>query len=49
MLEKAVAALKENQAQALEKFKKGEGALRTATSTCPAPTPRMAFSRRIPT
>ena len=43
MLEKAVAAVKEDKAKALEMFNKGEGASRTVTFMSPAPMPRTAL------
>jgi hypothetical protein len=49
VLEKAVAALKENKEKALEMFNKGKAASKTAISMCSAPTPQTAFSPRIPT
>ena len=49
MLDRAVAALKENKEKALEMFNKGEGGSRTAISMCSAPTPQTESSRRIPT
>ena len=49
MLDKAVAALKENKEKALEMFNKGEGGFKDRDFMCSAPTPRTAFSRRIPT
>jgi hypothetical protein len=49
MLDRAVAAMKENKQKALDMFNKGRrAASRTVTSTCSAPMPRTAFSPRIP-
>jgi hypothetical protein len=43
MLDRAVAAVKEDKAKALDMFNKGEAALRTAIFMCSAPTPRTAL------
>ena len=43
ILEKAVAAVKVDKANALDRFNKGEVALRTVTFMSSAPTPRTAF------
>lgn len=40
MLEKAIAAMKKDKAQALDMFNKGEADLRTGTFMCSAPTRR---------
>ena len=42
MLEKAVAAVNEDKAKAIDLFNKGEAASRTVTFTSGAPTPRTA-------
>ena len=47
MLEKAVAAVKENKAKALDMFKRARAALGIAISMSTAPTPQTASSRRI--
>jgi hypothetical protein len=46
MLEKAVAAVKEDKAKALDMFNNGEGGFKIETFMCGAPTPRTASSRR---
>jgi hypothetical protein len=46
MLERAVAAVKEDKAKALDMFNNGEGGSRIETFMCGAPTPRTASSRR---
>ena len=46
MLERAVAAVKEDKAKALDMFNNGEAASRIETFMCGAPTPRTASSRR---
>jgi hypothetical protein len=43
MLERAVAAVKEDKAKALEMFNKGEGGLRTVIFMCSTPTLRTAL------
>ena len=48
MLERAVAALKEDKAKALDSSTRAKAALRTVIFMCTAPTPRVALSRRIP-
>ena len=47
MLEKAVAAVKENKAKALDMFNKGEGDFKDRYLYGTAPTPRTVSSRRI--
>ena len=49
MLERAIAAVKEDKAKALDTFKRVEADLRTATSMCSVPTSPTAYSQRIPT
>jgi hypothetical protein len=49
MLERAVAAVKEDKAKALEMFNKAKTASRIETFMCGAPTRRTASSRRSPT
>ena len=46
MLERAVAAVKEDKAKALDMFNKARAASRIETFTCGAPTPQTASSRR---
>ena len=46
MLERAVAAVKEDKAKALEMFNKGEDGFKVETFMCGAPTPPTASSRR---
>jgi hypothetical protein len=46
MLERAVAAVKEDKAKALDMFNKGEGGFRTVIFMCTALMPRTASSRR---
>jgi hypothetical protein len=43
MLNKAVAAVKEDKTKALDMFNKGEGASRSAISMCSAPMPRTEY------
>jgi hypothetical protein len=43
LLEKAVAAVKEDKAKALDMFNKGEGGFKTVTFMSPAPMPRTAL------
>jgi len=43
VLSKAVAAVQENKAKALDMFNKGEGGSRTVTFMSSAPTPRTAL------
>ena len=47
MLDRAVAAVKEDKTKALEMFNKGEVALRTATSTCSVLMRRTVSSQPI--
>jgi hypothetical protein len=49
LLEKAVAAIKQNKAKALEMFNKAEGGFKDLISMCLAPTLLTALSRRIHT
>ena len=50
MLERVIAAVKEDKAKALDMFNKGEGGgSRTVTFMSAAPTPRTALLRRIAT
>jgi hypothetical protein len=46
MLERAVAAVKEDKAKALDMFNNGEGGFKIETFMRGAPTPRTASSRR---
>ena len=48
MLGRAIAAVKQDEANALNRFNKGDGAFKTETSTCCAPMPQTASSQRIP-
>ena len=47
MLDRAIAAVKEDKTKALDLFNKGEGGVKNRDLMCSAPTPRMAFLPRI--